>query len=218
MLHRLIIFSSLVVLLAAIVLRKVNADRVLRKSRKFRLTTSAEETARRMLDSIRHGDVQIEVTTRATRVWAGADIVGKRWLRLPTEVAQGQTAHAHGQAALRVGLYLLSLRDPQALARRRWALRFGHVFPIFTCMVVAIAIFVRMPMGWALAVVMTSLAISACAQILTVNVERQACELACVVLDKKRTFPRLSEEEAVVDATRAWSWFAILPGILARLT
>ena len=216
--HRLVLFFSLLVLLAALVLRKVFADRALRVARGKKLGISAHELSRSMLDSVKHDDVKIEVTTRATRVWAGTDIIGKRWLRLPTEVAQGKSAYAHGQAAMRVGLYLLSLQNPKALGRRRWALRFGHVFPIFTCMVVALAVFVRMPVGWALAVGLSSLAIASCAQILTVNVERQAAELACVVLEKKRILPRLSDEEAVVAATRAWSWFGVLPGILSRLT
>ena len=215
--HRLLIFVSLLIILAALVLRKVNADRALRKSRKVRLGMTAGELARKMLDSINHGQVKIEVTTRTTRVWAGADVIGKSWMRLPTETANNHSAYAHGQAALHVGLYLLSLHDPKALDRRRWALRFGHVFPIFTVMVVAFGIFVRMPPGWALATVMTSLALATSAQVLTLNVERQASELACVVLEKKRTFARLSDEEAVVTATRAWSWRGILPGILARL-
>ncbi len=217
--RRLLIFISLLVLLSALVLRKVYADRALRKARKIKLGISAEETARKMLVSIRHDKVKIEVTTRSTRVWAGTDIIGKRWLRLPTEVAKGQSAHAHGQAALRVGLYLLSLQDPKALDRRRWALRFGHVFPIFTLMVSAFAVVsAKAYLGWILAIVLSSLALAALAQILTVNVERQASELACVVLEKKRIFHRLSDEEEVVAATRAWSWFGILPGILSRLT
>lgn len=179
---------------------------------------SAGDLARRMLDSLQHDKVKIEVTTRATRVWAGADVIGKKWLRIPTQVAGNLSAHAHGQAALRVGLYLLSLHDPKAMGRRRWALRFGQVFPIFTAMVVVFGIFVRLPMGWAMAIMMTSLALAACAQILTVYVERQASELACVVIERKRILPRLSDEEAVIASTRAWSWYGILPGILSRLT
>jgi Zn-dependent membrane protease YugP len=216
--HRLILLFSLLILLAAIVLRKVNADRALRKARAKKMGLPAGDLARKMLDSLQHDKVKIEVTTRATRVWAGADVIGKKWLRIPTQVAGNLSAHAHGQAALRVGLYLLSLHDPKAMGRRRWALRFGQVFPIFTAMVVVFGIFVRLPMGWALAIMMTSLALAACAQILTVYVERQASELACLVLERKRILPRLSDEEAVIAATRAWSWYGILPGILSRLT
>lgn len=216
--HRLILLFSLLVLLAGLVLRKFNADRGLRKAKGHKLPSQAGGVARKMLDSIKHDQVKLEVTTRVTREWAGSDIVGKNWLRLPKETAEGRSAYAHGKAALCVGLYLLSLHDPKAMARRRWALRFGHVFPIFTMMVVAMAIFVRMPIGWVFAVVSCSLALATCAQILTLNVERQASELACVVLENKRVLPRLADEEAVVAATRAWSWYGVLPGILARIT
>ena len=215
--HRLPIFLSLIVICVALVLRKLNADRVLRKARKVRVGGTAEESARKMLDVLRHEQVKINVTTRATQAWAGTDVIGKDWLSLPTETAKNHSAYAHGQAALRVGLYLLSLRDPKAMGRRRWALRFGHVFPIFTVMVVAFALFVRMPPIWGLAIVISSLALATCAQILTLNVERQASDLACILLEKKRIFPRLSDEESVVEATRAWAWRGILPGILARL-
>ena len=216
--HRLLILLSLLILLAAIVLRKVKADRALRKARVKKMGMSAEDLARKMLDSLKHESVKIEVSSRANRVWADADVIGKKWLSLPTKVAGNLSAHAHGQAALRVGLYLLALQDPKAMGRRRWALRFGQAFPIFTAMVLVFGIFVRLPMGWVLAIMMTSLALAACAQILTVYVERQASELACMVLEKKRILPRLSDEEAVLAATQAWSWYGILPGILARLT
>lgn len=216
--HRALLFFSLLILLAALVFRKVNADRALRVARGKKLGLTAHELSRSMLDSIQHEHVKLEITNRVTRVWVGADIVGKNWLRLPKETAEGCSAYAHGKAALSVGLYLLSLHDAKAMGRRRWALRFGHVFPIFTIMVVVMAVFVRMPLGWAFAAVSCSLALATCAQMLTLNVERQASELACVVLEKKHLLPRLSDEEAVVAATRAWSWFGILPGILARLT
>jgi len=215
--HRLFIFVSLIVILVALVLRKLNADRVLHRARRARLGVTAGEVARKMLDSARHPEVEVKVTTRATRVWAGAETVGNHWLKLPTETAKNHSAYAHGHAALSVGLYLLSLQDPKAMDRRRWALRFGHVFPIFTVMVLAFALFVRMPMGWVFAGVLSSLALATCAQILTLKVERQAADLACIVIEKKRTYPRLSDEESVVAATRAWSWWGLLPGILARL-
>lgn len=217
--HRLFIFFPLLILLAALVLRKVNADRALRVARGKTVGSTAHDLAKSMLNALGHQGVKIEVTNRASRVWAGTDVIGKKWLRLPTEAAESRSAYAHGQVALRVGLYLLSLRDPKALERRRWALRFGHVFPIFTLIVAVFGVLVaKIHFGWVLAIVLTSLALAACAQVLTVNAERQAAELACVVLEKKRILPRLSDEEVVVAATRAWSWVGVLPGILARLT
>lgn len=216
--RRFFIFFPLLLLLAALVLRKFNADRVLEKSRQKMLTITALDLVRGMIDSLGYDDVKLEVTTRATRSWAGTDVIGKNWIRLPKETAESRSAYAHGQATLRFGLYLLARRDAKAVDRRRWALRFGHVFPIFTCIVAIFAVLVaKIPLGWILAIILSSLALASCAQIFSVKAERQAAELACLVLEKKRVLPRLSEEEDVIAATRAWSWWRVLPGILARL-
>ncbi|MBK1856361.1 zinc metallopeptidase [Verrucomicrobiaceae bacterium 5K15] len=213
--QRLIIFLSLLPILLAVILRKFNADRVLHSLKEKRLAKPAEEVSRRMLDSVSQS--QVEIKTPARR-WSAAPDHGKEWLVLPPGVASGVSASSHGKAALQVGLYLLSLREPKMLARRQWAIRFGHVFPVFTTVVMAFALVVRaVPAVWVLAIIMASCALAACAQFLTITAERRAADLACVVLEKKRIFPRLSDEEAVVSATRAWSWRSCLPGILSRL-
>lgn len=213
--HRLLIFLSLLPLLAALILRKLNADRVLRVSVKTQLQSNGEVLARKMLDSMEHQQVQVKTSKRA---WAGAAVTGEDWLSIPQKHASGSSAADHGQAALRVGLYLTLLRDPKAIARRRWALRFGHVFPIFTVIVCVFGLAVaKLPALWALAIVMSALGLAACAQALTLTTELQAASLATVVLEKKRTLPRLSDEESVVAATRAWAWHSIVPGLLSRL-
>jgi hypothetical protein len=212
--HRLLLILSLLPLLAALILRKLNADKALRLARETRLQITAGELARKMLDSMGHEGVELKTRKRA---WVGADVIGDGWLSLQTAMAESVTAHAHGRAALRVGLYLVSLRNPAAISRRRWALRFGHVFPIFTTLVVVFALMVKLPALWALSIVVASLGLATCAQVLTVVAELQAAAMACVLLEKKRTFPRLSDEEAVVAATRAWAWYAIVPGLLSRL-
>ncbi len=212
--HRLLLILSLLPLLAALVLRKLNADRILRSARETELRTTANDLARKMLDCMGHESVELKTTKRS---WVGADVIGDGWLSLPTATAESTRASAHGQAALRVGLYLVSLRNPAAIARRRWALRFGHVFPIFTTLVVVFALMVKLPALWALSIVVGSFGLAACAQVLTVVAELQAAAIACVLLEKKRTLPRLSDEEAVVAATRAWAWYAIVPGLLSRL-
>lgn len=219
--HRLFILPSLAIICLALVLRKVNADRVLRQSRKTQLTIPAEELVRKMLE---HGqgkgasDVKLDISPRASRAWVGADDMGDGWLRLSSELAKSRSAEAHGYAALHVGLYFLRERDPEAIARRRWAIRFGHVFPIFCSVVLVFAILVgRLQPGWMLMLLLAVLALATCVQMLTVGVERKAAAMACVLLEKKRLLPRFSEEEAVLAATEAWSWYGVLPGILSRL-
>ncbi|BDS06438.1 hypothetical protein NT6N_14780 [Oceaniferula spumae] len=213
--HRLLLFLSLLPLLVAVILRKFNGDRVLHTIKDKRLTISAGDLARKMLDSVSQQAVEIKSPARR---WVASPDLGQQWLIISPDTATGVSARSHGESAMKVGLYLLSLRDPKAIARRAWAIRFGHVFPVFTTVVMVFALVVgRVPALWALAIVMTSLALAACAQIFTLTAERQAAELACVVIEKKRTLPRLSDEEAVVAATKAWAWRSILPGILSRL-
>lgn len=213
--HRLLLLLSLLPLLAALVLRKLKADRILRVSRDTRLYVKGEDLARSMLASMGHESLELR-TNRKT--WAGAAVTGDTWLSLPGRSAAGNTAADHGQVALRVGLYLTSQRDAAVVARRRWALRFGHVFPVFTLVVCLFGLLVgKLPPLWVLSIVMASLGIAACVQVLTVVANLQAASLAIVVLQKKRILPRLSDEEAVVAATRAWAWHGIVPGLLSRL-
>jgi len=215
--RRFLILISLLCLLTAVIFRKLNADRTLKKSQKEKLVGVAGGMTRSMLDAMGGGQVEVQESEKISHGWAGADVVGEKWLRLPKETLENHSAYAHGQAALRAGLYFLLLRDPQAIARRRWAIRFGHVFPIFTTLVVVFALAVaKLPFGWGMGVVMASLAVATVVQMMTVQTERQAAELACVVLEKKRIFPRLGEEESVIAATKALAWRGILPGILDR--
>lgn len=213
--HRVLLIPSLLPLLAAVLLRKYNADRVLNQARRTPLGLTGRELAEKMLASLGHADVEIRTPRRR---WSAAPDTGGGWLALPPEATSGENARAHGRAALAVGLHLLARRDPRALARRAWALRFGHVFPIFVTLVTVFALAVaRLGFTWGLAAVLASCGLATLAQLLTLATERQAAELACVVLEKKRLLPRDDDEEAVTTATRAWAWHSILPGILARL-
>ena len=213
--HRILLLFSLLTLLAAVVVRKLNGDRVLYSLRDKKLRVTSTELARSMLDSVDQKHVELKTPKLS---WAAAADTGNKWLSLPSDIAGAVSVSAHGQAALKVGLYLLSLRSPKVVARRRWAVRFGYVFPIFTTIVVIFALIVARLHGlWGFGIIMASCGLSACAQLLTLGAERQAAALAAVVLEKKRILPRLSDEEDVVSATNAWAWRSVLPGVLARL-
>lgn len=213
--HRLLLLISLLPLLAALILRKLYADRILRESRGMVLGRDGSSLARSMLDSMGHENAELRLSKGE---WAGAAAAGEGWLSLPSKTALGNSVADHGQVALRVGLYFLSLKDPAAVARRRWALRFGHVFPIFTAVVCVFALLVgKLPMLWLVSIVMGSLGLAACAQLLTLAANLQASAMAAVILEKKRILPRSSDEENVVAAARAWAWHAIVPGMISRL-
>lgn len=213
--HRLPLLFALVTLFVTLVLKKLNADKPLRITRKVKLSICAKELARKMLDSMNHQQVTIKTSKTS---WPGADVVGKKCLALPPSIAESNTASDHGYAALRVGLYLVGLQNPAAIARRRWALRFGHVFPIFVTIVTLFAIVaLKTPVLLGISIIMASLGLAACAQILTLTAELQAASLVSIVLEKKHILPRLTDEEAIITATRAQAWNSIVPGFISRL-
>ena len=212
--HRLIIILSILPILAALFCRKFFADRVFYSLKQETLRISAYQLARGMLDSMDQEQIDIK---KKKLSWAGLQSFTKDTITLSPDIADNPSANAHGKAALEVGLFLLSQRSPAITARRQWAVRFGQVFPIFTIVVAIFAVVVaKLNPGWILTVVVASLAAASCAQILTLMANKQAADLASVILNKKRLFPRLHDEETVITATKAWAWRGIVPGILSR--
>jgi hypothetical protein len=216
--HRIILLLSIIPLLAAIILRRMNGDRILRRDGQNLLTKPAESTARKMLDAMGHEKIELR---QRKSPWSVLGSSSDKEIELP-DFTKGKshpgTVESHALAALRVGIFLLGQREPSLTAKREWALRFGHVFPIFTviCVIFALAVG-KLPVIWGLSIVIGSLGIAACAQALALACELRAATLTAVVLEKKRIFPRLSEEELVTTAVRAQAWRAIVPGLLARL-
>ena len=216
--HRFILLISIIPLLAAIVLRKLNGDRILRKDGQTLLNRPAEDTARRMLDAMGHEKIKL---TKSKSPWAVLGSASKKSVELP-DFTKGKrhpgTVESHAHAALAVGVFMLSQRESSLTDKRAWALRFGHVFPVFTVIVMVFALAVgKLPPLWALSIVVGALGLAACAQAMTLACELRASTLAAVVIEKKRIFARLSEEELVTAATRAQAWRAIVPGLLSRL-
>ena len=215
--YRLLLLLSLLPLLAAIILRRFNADRILRKQGQKLLTKPAEDTARKMLDSM--GCEKIELRKKKS-LWSHLNPPSDTYVELPN-FTKGKrhpgTVESHASAALQIGIFLLGQREPSAIAKRAWAIRFGHVFPTFATIVTVFAIAVgKLPTLWGLSAIIGSLGLAACAQTLALACELRAATLASVVLDKKRIFHRLSEEELVTTAIRAQAWKSIVPGLLSR--
>ena len=216
--HRFILPFALIPIVAAIILRKLNGDRILRSAGQQLLNHPADGTARKMLDSMGHKKVKL---VHKQSLWASTGDATRKRVQLPEFTAKKNhpaLVETHGLAALRAGIFLLAQREPALVAKRDWALRFGHVFPIFTTIVVVFALVVgKLPSMLGLSIVVASLGVATCAQVLALVCERKAATLAIVVLEKKRIFPRLSEEEAVIEAVRAQAWRSIVPGFIARL-
>ncbi len=99
--HRVLLFLSLFPILAALVLRKLNADRVLRVSQDTRLSKTGNQLARLMLDASGHRDATIRTSKRA---WAGAAVTGLQ----QSNIALEEAAKSLGtQAMLFLGISIL---------------------------------------------------------------------------------------------------------------
>ena len=216
--HRIILFISLLPILAALMSRMFFADRVLKGARGKTLNTEAHQFAKKML-AVMSGSTgeAIEIQLKK-RSWVGAHEVRRGHLTLAPNVASSLSVSAHGKVALSVGLALLAERSPELIARRQWALRFGQVAPVFVTIVAIFALLVaKLSVGYLLAIIAATLGAACCAQVFTVMANLQAANLASVIIEQKRLFPRADDEMAAVAATKAWAWHGIVPGVLARL-
>ena len=70
--HRILLLFSLLTLLAAVAFRKLNGDRVLHGLKDIRLSLTAGDMARKMLDSV--DQEKVEIRTPARRWAAAADL------------------------------------------------------------------------------------------------------------------------------------------------
>jgi len=77
--HRLLLFLSLLPLLAALILRKLHADRILKGSRVVALSGDGSALAQRMLSSMGQEHTELRIKKRE---WAGAADSGDGWLSL----------------------------------------------------------------------------------------------------------------------------------------
>ena len=66
--HRLLLFLSLLPLLAALVLRKLKADRILKLSRDRGLSGDGAALAKRMLSSMGHENTELQIKKRGDAV------------------------------------------------------------------------------------------------------------------------------------------------------
>lgn len=212
--HRLILLLAILPIFLAVVIRKLMADRPMHRLEKISFSKDASDTARKMLDSI--GLHETEVIA-AKKSWMSDQVIKENRVALPAETLQKNNVKAHGKAALAVGMHLLNERDAGALGRYRWARRFGHVFPIFTTLVVIFGVVVaRIAPLLGLSIIVASIALATLAQFFTVVAGLQAASLVKSLLEKKRIFPRADDEEAVIDAAYAQAWYNVVPGIISR--
>ena len=210
--HRAIILLSLLPILASLLTRRFFADRVLKSSSNYETSLAPLDLAEKMLLAAGHKDIKITISNSNLQ----SDVKGKS-IYLPAKLTKSDTALTNGKAALAVGLYLLSIKRPKLLAQRQWAIRLGYVLPVFVFIIVIFAVVLaKLPTIWILSIIIGSISVSCVAQLYVIIADRQAAELAEIILNKRHIFARSHEKEAVIHSVRAWSWHGIVPGLLAK--
>ena len=212
--HRAIILLSLLPILASLLTRRFFSDRILKSSSNYETSIAPLDLAEKMLLAAGHEDIKVTISKSNSNLQS--DIKGKS-ISLPAKLTKSDTALTNGKAALIVGLYLLSIKQPKLLAQRQWAIRLGYVLPVFVLIIVIFAVVLaKLPMIWILSVIIGSISISCVAQLYVFIADRQAAVLAEIILNKRNIFTRSHEKEAVILSIRAWSWHGIVPGLLAK--
>ncbi|MGJ8678211.1 MAG: zinc metallopeptidase [Akkermansiaceae bacterium] len=212
--RQIILLLSLLPMIVVFICKKWYVDRVFKQTRTQKLPISAHELSQQMLAAIELHQVKIKTPKKR---WLGSSQIGAGWLVLPAEISHSQTVYANGHAALTVGLYLLQQRNPELSKRRQWAIRFGHVFPLFVILVLVFACVVaKLSVLWAISALMAALGAASFAQILTLMANLQAVDLASVILEKKAICPYARDQDLIIVAAKSSAWAGLIPGLLGR--
>ncbi|WP_018968720.1 hypothetical protein [Rubritalea marina] len=132
--------------------------------------------------------------------------------------ASKRVSHA-GLAAQRLGVVLLGEQQPDPVRWRERMLKLGYTLPVFALLVVSFGFLVgKLPTTILLAVIAATLGFVSVMLGLSMGVDREAAYLMVTRLEKLRVLPRLSEEEAVVEAIKAAPWASLMPGAFLKLT
>lgn len=209
MVMRLFFLSGLVAWVASLLVKKFLSDRKLKKVGTGEVSMEGRKAARELLDAAAAKKVELQERRRPFLP------VREEEVTLLPKQAQSREISDVAECLLRAGLGALALRQPEVIGWRVWAVKFSISLPAFTVVVMAFALVVG-KVGGTLGVGLVSLSVflSCVALWATVAVEREAAALVVEVLERKRLFPRLAEEEAVVAAVRAMAWRRITPGVL----
>ncbi|MEY3394824.1 MAG: hypothetical protein RL346_1060 [Verrucomicrobiota bacterium] len=106
------------------------------------------------------------------------------------------------------------VRDPKTAISREATRRFNAAVPPLTAMVVIMAAFVaRIPIAYAIAIFLLSVAFSASVSYLTLATEIKAILTTAKRLRGTPVFPRRDDEEAVIELAIALSWKEAAPPI-----
>lgn len=143
-----------------------------------------------------------------------ADSVESEGVILPVlkpAIGQGRSALALAEAAWLVAFNILAQRSPESVKKRERALFMGKVVPLFALVVALMAVVaMKQPLhalaGFLLLCLMVQIPV-----LTTLSVDLEAAKLARKLIESRRVFSRLGDEEKVLAALRYVGWRRILP-------
>jgi len=152
------------------------------------------------------------------KVWSALPLAKDGSAHITEKELESDDSQVVSAELLRVGMAEINKTHPEMIQWRCKVLKFGYFLPPFILLGGTLAVAVkRLPAGWFLAVF--AIVLAACTVMLWLSrtVEKEAAIAITNLIERKRILPRLSEEEALVESIKAWTWISVLPGILVSL-
>lgn len=164
----------------------------------------------------------------ASRWWFGLRVLsdeGKRLCRcnpekwaVPQDGSMEQSASEFGRQLRLQALEEWKARDPKAAGSRENSRRFGMAVPPMSGIIAVFAFIVaKIGLAGAMAVFASATALSCAFGLLSLAPELRAIAVTARKMRNDRSFPRSSDEDAVVNCAVAHAWKETLPPVLSLI-
>ncbi len=205
---KLLFIISLLPLILACLLSQYAGLRVLAKRRTLKLdAANSYEKFSSLSDAVP------KLTLVKSQLWFPS--VGKEQIKLKVERAHSHEAADHAYLWHQLGLALLAKEHQGNIDWRNKMVKTGYLLPPFAMMIVGMGVLVaRIPIFPGIVSLIACVSFCTVMLWLSLAIELEAAKRAIHLIEKQRIYKSLAEEEAVVAATRAWSYAHLIPGVL----
>ena len=204
---RILIMLSVVPILGAFLLGHFFGVQTLRKP------SHVSKTLEELLTFLESKGIKPNVKFKRL-AWSGKVLAGDGTVYLPTKWKNTNSDTLIAQALLRIGFQRLLKDYPDIVRWRLKVVAFGYILPPFLIVIAVFALVVgRFPSIWVIAIVAVAIATQCVLLWTSRTIEKEAARYATVLIEKTRMLARLSEEEALLEKIKAWTWAHYMPGI-----
>jgi len=148
-----------------------------------------------------------------SRVWAGSPVDKQGLALIDERYRNSKSSKEISRQLIHLGLSGLWGDHQKLIKWRLKCVRIGYIVPPLSMLGAVLAVVVgRMPAMWAIIIVGVVIAGCICFLWFSRAIEEEAASQMVSLVERTRVLNRLSEEEALVDQIRAWTWVTILPG------